>query len=138
MLLLLLRAALAAPPTPIAPELEMDPQQLVANLKGDVLKDRVYAARELRRQARLAVADLSSSDDLRAAEARLRLEALDSDVAPACIAALPDPKVSGLCADVLRVLETTEALPALRAELPGARGAQARKLSKAIHFLESL
>lgn len=136
--LLLLRAALAAPPTPIAPVRSTDPAQLVAELTGDVAKERVFAARELRRQARRAVAELGSRDELVSAEARLLLEELDGNAAPACTSALSDRQLSGLCADVLRALETTDALPALRAAQPTASGANARKITRAITFLESL
>jgi hypothetical protein len=136
--LLLLQSALAAPPpAPIAPEFTEDPQQLIVNLSGDSAKDRVFAARELRRQARRAVGDLDSRDDLRAAEARLLLEALDSQAAPACIAALGS-HIAGLCADVLAILETTGSLPALHAAAPATAGVSRRKVERAITFLESL
>lgn len=136
--LLLLQAALAAPPTTITPERTHDTEALIADLLDGIPKEQTYAARELRRRSRLAVGDLDNSNDIRRAEARLLLEKLDTQAAPACTTALAVRHVAGLCADVLRTLETTDALPALRALEPDTRGVTRRKVQRAVAFLESL
>lgn len=139
LLLAALGIAFASSPLNLGGEPPLDdPQMLISDLLGEVPKDRLYAARELRRQARRAVGDLHSRDDIRSAEARLLLEQFDHQLAPACIAALSERTLAGLCADVLRTLETTAAIPALKATSSSLRGGRARRVDRAIQALEAL
>ena len=110
---------------------------MISDLVSGAPKDQLYAARELRRQARRAVGDLYSRDDIRTAEAKLLLETFDQQLAPACTTALSVSALAGLCADVLRTLETTAALPALRSAHPALRGGRARRVERAINALET-
>jgi len=93
------------------------------------LRGRIHA--ELRRSAR-------SGDPLVRDEATLVLDDADHGVAPRCIEDIDQPELTRPCADILAMLETTAALPALRSQLSiGTRAAARHHLERAITVLES-
>ncbi|MEL6345943.1 MAG: hypothetical protein AAFV53_22720 [Myxococcota bacterium] len=104
-----------------------DTERLLRDLVGERRSSQVYAARELRRQARMTVLLLHEPDQDTVMEARLRLSDFDKQLAPACVSVLDQPHVTFLCADILGTLETTSALPALEATFQAADKRRNRK-----------
>ena len=112
------------------------PEELVSALGGSHAPDQLCAARELRRLTRMSLKETASRDPIRSLEARQFLAVFDNTLAPLCIELLTEPKLTRPCADILSLLETDAALPALKARLPEtARGTQ-RSIERAIQTLE--
>ncbi len=106
--------------------------------------DRLFAARELRRRVRRAVRLARRGDraSLAVADALASLDDFDRYLAPRCIEAVEHTERFGNilvpCADILGLLGTREALPALRA----AREAETRRrprrhLDRAVQAIEA-
>jgi hypothetical protein len=110
----------------------------VAALRGADGPDRLLAARDLRRLARrnLRLSNRSGGDELLVQEALVLLEEMDRLVAPTCIGLLQAGAVARPCADVLGVLETADALPALRDALSTAGRLERRRFARAIARIE--
>ena len=124
-----------------------DPRGGAGSSVGDWLADqdsgeaakRRLAIRTLRGVVRAEVrrSGRPGGDELVRQEAALILQDLDHRLAPRCAAGLTTPELTVPCADILRRLETTDALPALRAALATeARGRARRRLQRAIGTLE--
>ena len=92
-------------------------EELVRELDRGSTPDKLYAARELRRQAREAARGLKRGQpgSMRAMEARETMSDLRRDVPVPAAACLSISRVRGVCADILRIIEAKEALPALSA-----------------------
>jgi len=122
-LLLLTTAAAATPPpskpigTPGGQGEEVQLPVLLKDLQEGDHAEKRFAARELRRQARLALRGQGSSSPVRAVESRQLLSDFDHSVAPLCIEQLDDPWTRRHCADILGMLETESALPSLEQRL---------------------
>jgi hypothetical protein len=112
------------------------PEGLIADLQDGRSPDQLYAVRELRRLARISLSDVKHRDPIRSMEARQFLVVFDDKLAPICIENLPDTKLTRPCADILGLLETESALPALNAVLPDTRRGTRRHVERAIHAIE--
>lgn len=105
---------------------------------GDQAKRRL-AARTLRTMVKVEVKRSArvGGDDLQRDEALLSLQDFDKQLAPRCMEYLAAPALAVPCADILRLLETTEALPALReAAATTTRRRALRRLRRTIDALE--
>lgn len=113
--------------------------EYAADLRGADRSDRLFAARELRRQALSAARHADGPPSERQLEARVALQDLRADAGRAAIAALADhADVRGPCADILGVLGDPGALPALTAALGAeTRPRIRRRLKDAITTLEA-
>lgn len=98
-------------------------EELVRELDRGSTADKLYAARELRRQAREAARGLERGKpgSLKALEARETMGDLRRDVPNPAMSCLRLTRVRGVCADILRIIEAKEALPSLSiaAQEPG-------------------
>lgn len=106
---------------------------------GDRAKRRL-AARSLRVLVRGEVRRSSTRqrDELVRDEARMTLADLDARLAPRCVEGLGNPELTVPCADILRWLETTTALPALeRALAAEPRPRARRRLDRTIQALRA-
>ncbi len=129
--LLLLLLALGATPAQAgteayAPRLKLPDtmQGYAQDLVGEDAANRVLAARALRRRIKVELRGLRGpAGSVSRMEALADLADYDNVVAPACIEGLSVANTRRPCADILRMLETRDALPALAA----ARDAEPRK-----------
>lgn len=113
----LLAAFLAVSPNIPGHDQERTSADLVGELRHENAARRLYAARELRRQARAALRDADAPPgSIRADESIVALRLFDEKVAPTCAEIVDkDVDIALQCADILGMLETQAALPALRA-----------------------
>ena len=90
-------------------------ERYASDLVGQDAHKRLFAARVLRTRVREAwrVAG-KAGDDLRNTEALQTLSDFDTLIAPRCIRQLAVANTLRPCADILGMLETKDALPALR------------------------
>ena len=113
----------------------------VQDLTHSTAARRSYAGRVLVRRVKSArrAAARGPEDDLTRAGALQVLTDFDQQVAPTCIRHLAVTEITGACAEILRVLETRAALPALQAQLQvETRRRVKKRLKKAIERLEAL
>lgn len=88
----------------------------VDDLDSSSRPKRVFAARELSRQVRLALRAANGPETaLSTAAAFDELAQMDARLAPACVRALDDPAISRVCTRILGRLETAAACPQLQA-----------------------
>ena len=116
LLSLLSRNVLAAGPLPTSPvRQDTTTERYADDLVGQDVSDRLYAARVLLRRVRTAwrVAG-RKGDALQTIEARQTLANFDQLVAPRCIRQLAVRNVRIPCTQILGMLETKEAVPALQ------------------------
>jgi len=136
MLLLWSLTAVAAGPG-IAPRARpTTPEALIADLLEGKPSDQLFAVRELRRLTRQKLTDLKHRDPVRSLEAKQFLVVFDEQLAPACVEHLSAPKLRAQCADILSLLETKDALPALYRALPDANRRSQRRIMHAIEAIE--
>ncbi len=89
-------------------------ERYAGDLVGQDPHDRIFAARTIRTRVREAWRWAGgATDHLRAIEARQTLSFFDVLVAPRCTRQLTVPNVMRPCAQILGMLETKDALPAL-------------------------
>ena len=119
------------------------PQQglvsLLDDLSGSRPPDRLFAARELRRQVRGAIRATRRNrpGSLASDDAMAQLEDFDRTVAPRCISVLGKDDVRLHCAEILGMLETAEALAPLRAALEQEQRPRVRRhIQRAITLVE--
>ncbi len=136
LLLLSLTASAQSIREPVPRPRPETPEELIAGLGGSHAPDQLYAARELRRLTRMSLKEVASRDAIRSLEARQFLAVFDNTLAPLCIELLPDPKLTRPCADILGLLETDAALPALRARQPETTRGTQRSIERAIQTIE--
>lgn len=115
-------------------------ERYVQDLEGSDPHDRLYAARALRSELRLALKRLRRAEpgSLAWDDAATVVDDYTAAVAPACIRVLGLEGVSSPCADMLGWLEVPEALPALEkaCEAPPSRRF-ARKAQKAMSLIRA-
>ena len=127
----------ARPPAAVMPSKPTTEAELLEDLLDGRESEQLFAARELRRQARVAVQQLYARDELTALEARQTLARFDETLAPVCMDVLVRPALTAACADILGTLETQAALPALQAALASAERRSARRhLEDAIQAID--
>lgn len=143
LLLCLALNARAVPPPPAPPPSTSEgPQtnaQLVYQLRHGSHGEQQYAARELHRAVRSAVRDerYAPADSMRALEARETLVELQGPLGVACIASLNEPSLARSCANILVLLETSNAVEPLKAALSAGPGWRSRRaLQRALDQLE--
>jgi HEAT repeat protein len=137
MLLLWCLNALAAPAAALTQrERPETPEALIADLRDGRPPDQLFAVRELRRLTRISIAETNHRDPIRSMEARQFLIVFDDALAPTCTELLGSPRLTRSCADILGMLETGAALPALEAALPDARRATRRHIERAIRAIK--
>jgi hypothetical protein len=136
---LLLAGLLAVAPNLPGVEAPQTTLDLINDLRHENPSRRLYAARELRRQARHALRDANARPgSLKADESLVALTLFDEKVAGICIDAVAsDENIARQCADILGLLETVAARPALSAAAAraDARGLQ-RALARALRRIE--
>ena len=132
------RPSVMAPRDPNASQEPPGPLDLMRDLSGQDGPDRLLAARDLRRMARrnLKLSNRQRGDELVVNDAIVQLAELDHLVAPTCSGLLTAGAVARPCADILGILETVTALPALQAALPSAGRRNRRHLERAIKRIE--
>lgn len=132
------QSSVIAPKDPQANQGPPTAAELMRALGGDNGPDRLLAARDLRRMARrnLKLSNRRRGDELVINDAIVQLDELDAEAAPTCAALLTEGAVARPCADILGILETAAALPALRAALPTASRHNRRHLERAIARIE--
>ncbi|MEL6345682.1 MAG: hypothetical protein AAFV53_21415 [Myxococcota bacterium] len=120
-----------------APTTDVD--VLLRTLQHGRQPEQIDAAKDLRRHVRLMISHLGFKDMALSMEARQSLSDLDETLAPVCISKLPQEHLMGVCAEILGMLETTEALPALELALEATenRGAR-RKVQRSVDHLQRL
>ncbi len=103
--------------TPDSPDTSLD--RYLADLNGTDRSDRLFAARELKSRLKKALRDVKPSRQasLAYAESQAILGDFQQMVVPACVQALDLANVAPVCADILGLMESREAIPALRASL---------------------
>ncbi len=127
--------------SPLIPTLPHSVEKYAQDLTSTNRAKRRFAARVLLRRVRTArrLAARGPEDDLTRAEAQQTLTDFDHLVAPRCTDHLSTVEISGPCADILRLLETKAAIPALESHLqeesrPGVR----RRIEKALHTIRQV
>lgn len=90
-------------------------EDLVRDLRGQDDADALYAARELKAQARTHQKTVARGrpGSLRVQEARQQLSLIEERAVGPCLDRLNDPRVAAPCAGLLAELGLTETLPAL-------------------------
>ena len=149
---LLLSTALAAPPVRTKPAVANTPYETVEDWVRDLQKKdpakRLFAARTIRTELRVALnqAAKSPAGSIRGDEALARLDDFEKLAVPACIAHIEnadDPnrgnakKVALSCGDILGMLKTDEAVPALKARAAKENGRLQRRLTRNLKKIES-
>ena len=129
-------AGQAAPLEPAERERPDTPEELIADLIDGRDVDQLYAARELRRLAAVALGDLSSRDPIRSMEARQYLVIFDDQLAPACIEQLGNTRLRRPCIDILGKLGTTAALEPLQALRSETGWLMTRRIDRAVKRIE--
>ena len=112
------------------------PEDLIADLSEGRPPDQLFAARELRRLIREELKDLDHRDPVRSMEARQNLALFDRVLAPMCVEKLSVEPLTASCADILGLLETEDALPALREVQESTTGRAQRRAVRAIERIE--
>jgi hypothetical protein len=132
------QSSVMVPRDPSANQEAPTPADLMRHLAGDDVPDRLLAARDLRRMARrsLKLSNRERGDELVINDALVQLAELDRLAAPTCTALLTAGGVARPCADLLGILETAAALPALHAALPTASRSNRRHIERAIKRIE--
>ena len=138
-LLFLSTSALASGPVRDLPvEQDTTLERYAHDLVGSDASDRLYAAREILRRVRRAHR-LASRDgvEIEILEAKQHLTDFDRMVAPKCIRQLTVQNVRRICATILGLLETNEAITPLESALEAEtrRGAR-RSMVKALERLQ--
>jgi len=116
-------------------------QKYAADLTSDSAAKRSYAGRVLLSRVKTArrQAATGPEDDLTRAEALQVLTDFDRLVAPVCTRHLAVPEITAPCADILRYLESADALTALKAQLARETRKRIKKrLEQAIAHLEKV
>ena len=108
-------AIAAGPLTTMPIDQDTSTERYASDLLGSDVSERLYAARVLRRRVRSAwrIAGRNGAG-LHAIEARQTLAHFDVVVAPRCIRQLTMKGIRVPCAQILGMLETNDALPALK------------------------
>jgi len=109
------------------------------DLVGQDPAKRLFAVRVLRTRAREACRIASKrGEEIRNIEARQTLADFDTLVAPRCIRQLKVDSIRQPCAEILGMLETTAALPALKAAQVNAHNKREQRIiASAIKRIES-
>jgi len=110
----------------------------LADLDGGDKAKRRLAARSLRGMLRgeLRRASTKNSADISHIEALMLLDDLDRRLVPRCVEVLQEPALMVPCADILRLLETTTAIPALQQAIATRTSRRAhRHLRRALQIL---
>ena len=129
--------ARASNPTWMGPQREPTLGEYINDLDSDVAPDRLYAARVLRSRVKLALRQSGWRDPLYAAAAAQDLSDFDRSVAPLCVEGLALRNITRPCADILRLLETADAIGPLRAAADAEdRAGVARRLRAAALAIE--
>ncbi len=114
--------------------------ELVRDLRGSDEPDALYAARELKAQARSYNRTLARGKpgSIRVQEARQALAQIEERASGPCIEFLEDSRLAAPCAGLLAELGLVEALPALRsaAALEDTSCRNRRAIDRAIGHLE--
>jgi len=147
----LLSTALAAPPVRTKPAVVNTPYETVEDWVRDLQKKdpakRLFAARTIRTELRVALNQSanSPSGSIRADEALARLDDFEKLAAPVCIAHIEnadDPnrgnakKLALSCGDILGMLQTDAAIPALKARAAKENGRLQRRLTRNLNKIE--
>jgi hypothetical protein len=132
LLLALLGWATAGPPTVASRPVSGDEPSIEAKideLESSLARDRRLAAIQLRRETRRMLRDSErqGGDEIRSLEARQTLMVFDDKLAPVCTEQLGVANLTALCAEILGLLETEAALPALETVLAEEHRAGVRK-----------
>ena len=131
-------AANADNPTRMVPQREPSLGEYMDDLGGDVAPDRLYAARVLRGRVKLALRQAGWRDPMYAAAAAQDLGDFDQRLAPLCVTQLAVRNVTRPCADILRLLESADAVGPLRAAADAEdRAGVARRLRRAALAIEA-
>jgi len=139
----MLASANAEPDQPedMPPRVLFSVPQLAKDLDKGSKADKNFAVREIKRQIRNLLRELRTKDELYTIEPMFQLKEFDALVAPVCIEDVKEHnEMTGHCADILRMLETKEALPALytAAEQTGKLDkATMKRVQKAIDVIEA-
>jgi hypothetical protein len=106
------------------------------DLSGAEGPDRLFAARVLRQRVKRARALEGSRDELASMEARATLDELSRELPGRCAVAMSQEAVIPACADALRRLDASEAVPALLAARATAKRRRSiRAIDRAVQSL---
>lgn len=131
---------MGAGPVGQAPRADTSSEHYVSELSNARASQRLYAVRVLEARVRRAIqaTEHHAPGDLEFDDATSELQLFDEALAPACVAVLGERNVAPACADILGLLETKAALPALEAaqKAPVSNRA-ARHIRRAIGLIEA-
>jgi hypothetical protein len=106
------------------------------DLSGGEGPDRLFAARVLRQRVKRARSMEQSGDELASMEARALLDELSRELPGRCAVAMSQESVIVPCADALRRLDASEAVPALQAARATAKRSRSlRAIDRALQAL---
>jgi len=101
--------------------------ELIRQLSSSDRAVRLLAARSLRTEVRANLRLIKREHGILSAAALVQLDDFDRHLAPVCIARLEMRDLTRPCADILRLLETEAALPAIDEAIMVERRTSARK-----------